>query len=122
MNSTLNINWEQLSLVIGDDTEPGDEEMKDLFRLFVDDAGRRLRALNPPSSPFDRTAIAKEAHKIRGAAASFGFDQVANLLRTVETQIAELNQEKIEELLRDSLQAFDLSIAEVHGRYPALAA
>jgi HPt (histidine-containing phosphotransfer) domain-containing protein len=96
--------------------------MKDLFRLFVDDAGRRLRALTTPSPAFERTAVAKEAHKIRGAAASFGFDHVASILRIVETQIADLKQARIEEMLRVALQTFDLSVNEVHERYPALAA
>lgn len=121
MNSTLAINWEQLSLIVGDDSTPADEEMTELYRLFVDDAGRRLRILNAPTATFDRTAVAKEAHKIRGAASSFGFDQVANLLRIVETEIAGLNQERVEEMLREALHLFEQSIREVSDRFPALA-
>jgi HPt (histidine-containing phosphotransfer) domain-containing protein len=121
MNSAMAINWEQLSLVLGDETCPADEEMKDLFRLFVSDAGMRLRGLTDATRPFERVAIAKEAHKIRGAASSFGFDHVAALLRTVEGQINELAQERIEELLRDSLTSFDQSVREVQERHPSLA-
>lgn len=115
------INWEQLSLVIGDDANPADDEMKDLFRLFVSDAGMRLRGLTAPDHVFERTSIAKEAHKIRGAASSFGFDTVAGILRTIEGQITELTQEKIEELLRESLVIFEQSVREVQERHPNLA-
>jgi HPt (histidine-containing phosphotransfer) domain-containing protein len=121
MNSAMSVNWEQLSLVLGDETNPADEEMKDLFRLFVSDAGTRLRGMTAPDRVFERTTIAKEAHKIRGAASSFGFDQVANLLRTVEGQINELPQERIEEMLRDALTGFEQSVREVQERHPSLA-
>ncbi len=121
MNSALAINWEQLSLVIGDDENPADEEMKDLFRLFVSDAGMRLHALTANDKPFDRTVVAKESHKIRGAASSFGFDQVASLLRTIEMQAAELPQERLEEMLRETLALFEASVREVQERHPSLA-
>lgn len=121
MNSALAINWEQLSLVLGDDANPADEEMKDLFRLFVSDAGTRLRTLTAPDRVFERTPIAKEAHKIRGAASSFGFDHVAGLLRTIEGQITELSQERIEDMLRESLASFEQSVREVQERHPELA-
>lgn len=122
MNTSLTINWEQLSLVVGDDANPGDEEMKDLYRLFTDDAGRRLLALTAPAAPLEPLSIAKEAHKIRGAASSFGFDQVAMLLRTVETQINELSSERVAELLNEARQTFDSSVHEVAERYPGLSA
>jgi HPt (histidine-containing phosphotransfer) domain-containing protein len=121
MNSALAINWEQLSLVIGDESTPGDDEMKDLFRLFVSDAGTRLRSLTAADHVFERTPIAKEAHKIRGAASSFGFDHVASLLRTIEAQINELSQERVEELLRETLTSFEQSVRDVQERHPELA-
>lgn len=121
MNSAMAINWEQLSLVLGDDADPADEEMKDLFRLFVSDAGMRLRGLTDPARAFERISIAKEAHKIRGAASSFGFDYVSSLLRTVEGQINELPQERIEELLREAFTSFEQNVREVQERHPSLA-
>jgi len=121
MNSATAVNWEQLSLVIGDDANPADEEMVDLFRLFVSDAGTRLRTLTTPTPTFDRTVVAKESHKIRGAASSFGFDHVAGLLRTIESQATVFPQERLEELLRDALASFDQSVREVQERHPNLA-
>jgi HPt (histidine-containing phosphotransfer) domain-containing protein len=121
MNSAMAINWEQLSLVLGDETNPADEEMKDLFRLFVSDAGARLRGLTSPGRAFEPTTIAKEAHKIRGAASSFGFDHVSSVLRTIEGQINELTQERVEEMLREVLSSFEQSVREVQERHPSLA-
>jgi HPt (histidine-containing phosphotransfer) domain-containing protein len=122
MQTTLMINWDQLSLVVGDDGGPGDEEMKDLFRLFVEDASQRLRALCVPGKSADRTFVAKEAHKIRGAASSFGFEHVSTLLRTVEAESGALSTERLEEMLREAVGIFEQSVVEVHGRYPALCA
>jgi HPt (histidine-containing phosphotransfer) domain-containing protein len=120
MNSALAINWEQLSLVIGDDENPADDEMKDLFRLFVSDAGTRLRTLNDGARPLDRTVVAKETHKIRGAASSFGFDQVSNLLRTIEAQAQELTPGSLDEMLRDAQSTFEACVREVQERHPNL--
>lgn len=116
------INWEQLSLVVGDELNPADEEMKDLFRLFVDDASRRLGTLCAGDTPFDRTYIGKEAHKIRGAASSFGFEQMANLLRDVEMQAQTIAQAQLEGLVREAHSVFEQSVREVRDRYPGLAA
>jgi HPt (histidine-containing phosphotransfer) domain-containing protein len=116
------INWEQLSLVVGDELYPADEEMKDLFRLFVDDASRRLGALCSSTTPFDRTLIGKEAHKIRGAASSFGFEQMSGMLRDVEMQAQTLGQAQLENLLREAKTLFEQSVREVCDRYPGLAA
>ena len=121
MNSALAINWEQLSLVIGDDENPADDEMKDLFRLFVSDAGARLRNLTGGPRPLDRTVVAKETHKIRGAASSFGFDHVAGLLRTIEMQAADMGDAILDEMLREALTSFETSVRDVQERHPNLA-
>jgi HPt (histidine-containing phosphotransfer) domain-containing protein len=122
MNSAMLINWEQLSLVVGDELSPADEEMKDLFRLFVDDASRRLGALCSGATPFDRTYIGKEANKIRGAASSFGFEQMAGMLKDVEMQAQTIAQAQLEGLLREANALFEQSVREVCDRYPGLAA
>jgi HPt (histidine-containing phosphotransfer) domain-containing protein len=122
MNSTTYINWEQLSLIVGEENEPVDEEMKELYVMFIDDAGSRLRSLNDTSREFVPSNVAKEAHKIRGAASSFGFDTVSGLLAIVETQIDELPKERVYSLLSDALRGFEQSIRDVHERHPRLAA
>ncbi|BET65370.1 hypothetical protein ASA1KI_02880 [Opitutales bacterium ASA1] len=122
MSTNEEINWEQLSLVVGDENDPGDEEMKDLYRLFVDDAGQRLGRLCDSQAGHELIFIAKESHKIRGAAASFGFDRVAEFLRVVESQIETLPRARIEELLVQARAAFDNSVRCVAARFPGLAA
>ena len=122
MNSTTYINWEQFSLVVGEENEPVDEEMKELYVMFLGDAGERLAGLNDTGREFVRSDIAKEAHKIRGAASSFGFDMVAGVLATVETQIGELSQERIKSMLVDVQRGFEQSIREVNERHPGLLA
>ncbi|HEX9781809.1 MAG TPA: Hpt domain-containing protein [Opitutaceae bacterium] len=122
MNTNEEINWEQLALVIGDENDPGDEEMKDLYRLFVDDAGRRLGTLVSSVGTRERVFIAREAHKIRGAASSFGFDHVAEILRLVETQINDLSQERLDDMLRGAVEVFQASIRGVARKFPGLAA
>lgn len=120
MNSAMLINWEQLSLVVGDELNPADDEMKELFCLFVDDAGKRLNGLRTGGAPFDRVLIAKEAHKIRGAASSFGFEQMAGLLRDIEMQAPTIAQEQAEALVREAATLFEQSIREVKERYPGI--
>lgn len=120
MNNCQAINWDQLSLVIGEENEPADDEMRDLYKMFVEDASQRLRALREPSVASQPENVAKEAHKIRGAASSFGFEHVAGILRSVETQITELNPERIEQMLHTAVNSFEQSVAEVNSRYPNL--
>jgi len=122
MENPNSINWDQLSLVIGDESEPADDEMRDLYRMFVEDASKRLRALSDPSAVSQPETVAKEAHKIRGAASSFGFEEVAQILHSVETQISELDPERIEQMLHTAVERFNQSVAAVQSRYPGLVA
>lgn len=115
------INWEQLSMILGDEGDPIDEEMADLFRDFIDDADRRLdtlASLDPVSNP---DGVAHEAHKIRGAALSFGFERFASILQTVETRVLELSPDEIERLLVAAREGFGRSRGEVERRYAYLA-
>ena len=120
MNDTSNVNWDQLSMVIGEASEPVDPELTDLFKLFISDASTRLEALLAADLSGDLTPVAKEAHKIRGAASSFGFDRLANVLNTVETQISTLSTDEISGLLREAEQVFETSRREIYTQYSGL--
>lgn len=120
MSTTLTVNWEQLALVVGDDGDPGDEEMQELFHLFLEDAGMRLRKIADPGTGLDRSAIAKEAHKVRGAAASFGFDQLAGVLTTIEVEMEQHSQERLDALVQEAVRSFDNSVHEVREKHPEL--
>ena len=115
------INWDQLSMILGDEGDPVDEELADLFRDFIDDAARRLvelSSLDPISEP---DGVAHEAHKIRGAALSFGFEQFASILQTVETRVLELTPEEIGRLMSAACETFEHSRDLVGRRYAYLA-
>lgn len=115
------VNWDQLSMILGEEGEPVDEEMAELFRDFVDDAARRLEQLNSKDPVSDPDGVAQEAHKIRGAALSFGFEQFASILETVERRVLELTPEEIERLLAGAGDVFEQSRNLVVRRYAYLA-
>ena len=115
------INWDQLSMILGEEGDPVDEELADLFRDFIDDAARRLvelSSLDPVSEP---DGVAHGAHKIRGAALSFGFEQFASILQTVETRVLELTPEEIGRLMDAASETFERSKDLVGRRYAYLA-
>ena len=108
-------------MILGDEGDPVDEELADLFRDFIDDAARRLvelSSLDPISAP---DLVAHEAHKIRGAALSFGFEQFASILQTVETRVLELTPEEIGRLMSAASETFERSRDLVGRRYAYLA-
>ncbi|RKX34191.1 MAG: hypothetical protein DRP71_07945 [Verrucomicrobia bacterium] len=115
------INWDQLSMILGEEGEPVDEELADLFRDFVDDAAQRLVQLSSLDPVSDPDGVAHEAHKIRGAALSFGFAQFASILETVETRVLELTPEEIGRLLDAARETFERSRDLVGRRYAYLA-
>jgi HPt (histidine-containing phosphotransfer) domain-containing protein len=115
------VNWDQLSMILGEEGDPVDEELADLFRDFIDDSARRLvelSSLDPVSEP---DGVAHEAHKIRGAALSFGFEQFASILHTVETRVLELTPEEIGRLMDAAHETFERSKDLVAQRYAYLA-
>jgi len=115
------VNWDQLSMILGEEGEPVDEEMAELFRDFVDDAACRLAQLNSKDPVSDPDGVAQESHKIRGAALSFGFEQFASILETVERRVLELTPEEIERLLAGAGDVFEQSRNQVGRRYAYLA-
>lgn len=122
MTNQAIINWNQLSMILGDEGDPIDEEMAELFRDFIDDASGRLTTLDlldPMSNP---QGVSHEAHKIRGAALSFGFEKFAAVLQTIETRVLELTPDEIRRLTASAREIFGLSRQEIEQRYTYLAA
>lgn len=108
-------------MILGEEGEPVDEEMAELFRDFVDDTDCRLAQLASKDPVSDPDGVAQEAHKIRGAALSFGFEQFASILQTVETRVLELTPEEIGRLLTAAHDTFEQSKRLVAQRYTYLA-
>jgi HPt (histidine-containing phosphotransfer) domain-containing protein len=115
------INWNQLAMILGEVEDPIDEEMADLFRDFIEDAGRRLDTLDSVDPVSEPQRVAHEAHKIRGAALSFGFERFAAVLQTVETRVLELSPDEISRLLAAARELFTQSKVEVGRSYAYLA-
>jgi len=115
------VNWDQLTMILGEEGDPVDEELADLFRDFVDDVARRLVQLASLDPIGDPDGVVHEAHKIRGASLSFGFERFASILQTVETRVLELTPEEIERLLNTARETFEHSRDLVGRRYAYLA-
>ena len=77
-----------------------------------------LASLDPISDP---AGVVHEAHKIRGASLSFGFERFASILQTVETRVLELTPEEIGRLLKTARETFEHSRDLVRRRYAYLA-
>ncbi len=114
------IDWEQLSMIFGEDETEIDADMTELFQEFVEDGTQRFAAIREASFAEQKDYIAKESHKLKGSASNFGFAHVSNLLGHIEDDIASITQEDFEASLRGAMSAFERCVLEVKSRYPAL--
>jgi HPt (histidine-containing phosphotransfer) domain-containing protein len=64
----------------------GEQGLRDLLRLFLDEGSRRLAALHEGFERQDHTAIAREAHAFKGCGASIGAQALARLCARLETE------------------------------------
>jgi len=64
--------------------EIGDETARQMFGVFIEETENRLKLLRQMSCANDRGLIEREAHSLKGAAATFGFCQLSELARTLE--------------------------------------
>ena len=114
------IDWEQLSMIFGEDETDIDDDMTELFQEFVEDGTQRFEAIQGASFADQKEYIAKESHKLKGSASNFGFAQVANLLGLIEDGINTIQQDEFESNLRGARANFERCVSEVTTRYPAL--
>ncbi|TVR47979.1 MAG: Hpt domain-containing protein [Puniceicoccaceae bacterium] len=114
------IDWDQIEILFGEPGEAIDAEMVELFHQFTRESGARLDTLKAGSVPPVET-LAREAHRIRGAAANFGFSTVAELLLELEHGAPGFTGDQTLALLAKIHDSFLASIREVEARYPAAA-
>lgn len=107
-------------MIFGEDDEDFDEDMAELFQEFVEDGNERFSAIDQTSFPEDGVTIAKEAHKLKGSAANFGFQKVADLLAHIEDDIKTITAEDYAATLSGARRAFEESVKILQSRYPAL--
>lgn len=122
MSDSELIDWEQLSMIFGEDEDEFDDDMAELFQEFVEDGLQRFAALKAAAFPEQKDFIAKESHKLKGSASNFGFARVAALLGHLEDDIESLDQQDLESTLNEAARDFDSCVEQVVGRYPALKA
>ncbi len=108
-------------MVMGETTDPQDEELTELYTMFVSDTDVHLSNLVESVLPDDLDSVSKDAHRIRGAASSFGFDGFSKILNKIETEIESLGREEVSGLLSSALESFKSSREIVSSRYTYLA-
>ncbi len=64
--------------------ELGEEAMREALAAFVQETSTRLKALGEYSLDASRSVIAREAHTIKGTAATFGFNRLSELAKWLE--------------------------------------
>ncbi len=116
------IDWEQLSMIFGEDESDIDDDMSELFQEFVADGTQRFEAIKGASFANQKDYIAKESHKLKGSASNFGFAHVASLLGHIEDDIASIDQADFDTSLQKAVVGFELCVSEVVARYPSLKA
>ena len=114
------IDWEQLEMIFGEENEPLDDDMVELFQEFIEDGRERFSLIKGASFETDKERIAKESHKLKGSASNFGFIKVSSLLAGIENNIATIAYGDYERDLGAASRFFDDSLQEVVAKFPAL--
>lgn len=76
------IDWEQLDAVVGD----GSDGMAELFQEFVVDVSEKLARMAGGATAENASAVAWDAHQMKGSSGSFGLHAFASAASTLEQQ------------------------------------
>jgi HPt (histidine-containing phosphotransfer) domain-containing protein len=74
---------------IGDDPDMGD-----LVEMFVDELPNRVATLRQHGAAEDWEALERTAHQLKGAAGSYGFDQVTPIAAALEQSCEEFRSQR----------------------------
>jgi len=64
-----------------------DEDLQDVVALFVEEMPERIESLLAKCKNRDWSQLGQVAHKIKGAAGTYGFDQFTPVAQRLETQV-----------------------------------
>lgn len=110
------IDWEQFDAVVGD----GSDGMLELFHEFVADVQQKFIRLKEATEKNDGTALAWDAHQLKGSAGSFGMQAVSKEVSLLEElgkaedfAEATVRLPKLETL-------FEESVARIRAERPSL--
>lgn len=89
-----------------------DADLEDLIPQFLDNRKKDIEALQQLVEKNDLPAISQLAHKVKGAAASYGFNELSDLASQMEMQSKNNDNSNLGELVK-KMRIHFLSI-EVH--------
>ena len=84
----------------------GDPDLGELVEMFVDEMPGRIQKLQTQGSERNWEALAVSAHQLKGAAGSYGFDQVSPYAADLES--AARNPDSEDRILNSLDQLVDL--------------
>jgi PAS domain S-box-containing protein len=97
MNDSIDIDWEQLHQV----SEDNPEFELELLTMLAEDVKVHIEDLHQAIEKADTTAIAQEAHYIKGASANVGVIAISNLAKQIEHQAKNQQLEGASYLVRE---------------------
>jgi signal transduction histidine kinase/DNA-binding NarL/FixJ family response regulator/HPt (histidine-containing phosphotransfer) domain-containing protein len=97
--------------------EIGEASASELFDLFVEETLERLELLRRLADMSDRPLIEREAHSLKGTAATFGFSLLSQLGRGLQLDAERIDADAYAVLLGRIEQAFTSARAEMATRF-----
>jgi len=66
-----------------------DADLSEIVRMFVDEMPDRIKKLNSCYEADDQEGLGRAAHQLKGAAGSYGFDQITPYAGCLESAVRE---------------------------------
>jgi hypothetical protein len=107
-------NGEPFALLV---SEIGEETAAETLAIFVKETDVRLPLLRTLASLDDRATIEREAHSLKGGAATFGLVKIANFARTLEKDAAQIGAKEY----LDLLSLLENAYRDARNNFPPLA-
>lgn len=92
-----------------------DPDLAEIVELFVDEMPRRIANLESRFAAHDWPELERAAHQIKGAAGSYGFNQLTGAAASLE---AAVKQRRDETVIQRSLEALTAMCANVRSGTP----
>ena len=101
----------------------GDAEFAhELASTFVASGEQVLHEIHAALATFDRTALGRAAHKLKGASANIHAEHLRDLAYSLETQAGQLDQPRLKELVEQLQNQFYIAAEFLQASAPAPAA
>ncbi|MGE5084681.1 MAG: Hpt domain-containing protein [Bacillota bacterium] len=84
-----------------------DSDLKDLIPQFIENRKKDIDSLQSLVATHDLTAIAALAHKIKGAAAGYGFSDLSSIAAEIEKEAKNNNDASLQKLAQNMRTHFE---------------